>query len=85
MLNRISTESGIPLYCQLKIDTGFGRFGFTPENIPGLIDFLKATPNIGVVGIFSHFSSAFNEKSDYTEKQFNIFNKCVSTLTDSGI
>jgi len=32
-----------------------------------LIDELKSKPNIGIVGTFSHFSSAFNEKIDYTE------------------
>lgn len=85
MLNRISTESGIPLYCQLKIDSGFGRFGFLPDEMLKLVDTLKAAPNIGIVGIFSHFTSSFNEKTDYTEKQFNTFNKCVSMLTDSGI
>ena len=85
MLNRISTESGVALYCQLKIDTGFGRFGFLPDEMLKLADKLKELKNIGVVGIFSHFSSSFNEKSDYTEKQFNIFNKCVSILTDAGI
>ena len=84
-LNRISTESGVALYCQLKIDTGFGRFGFLPDEMLKLADRLKSCPNIGIVGVFSHFSSSFNEKSDYTEKQFNIFNKCVSILTDAGI
>lgn len=84
-LDKISKENNVPLYAQLKIDTGFGRFGFLPQDMLKLIDELKSHPNIGIVGTFSHFSSAFNEKSDYTEKQFNIFNKCVSMLADSGI
>jgi len=85
MLDKISKENNLPLYAQLKIDTGFGRFGFLPQDMLKLIDELKSKPNIGIVGTFSHFSSAFNEKTDYTEKQFNIFNKCVSMLSDSGI
>lgn len=84
-IDKISKENNVPLYVQLKIDTGFGRFGFLPDDMIKLIDTLKAHPNIGVVGTFSHFSSAFNEKTDYTDKQFNIFNKCVSMLADSGI
>ena len=84
-LDKISKENNVPLYAQLKIDTGFGRFGFLPQDISKLIDELKLRPNIGIVGTFSHFSSSFNEKTDYTEKQFNIFNKCVSMLSDSGI
>ena len=84
-LNKISKENNLPLYAQLKIDTGFGRFGFLPTDMIKLIDTLKANPNIGIVGTFSHFSSAFNEKNNYTEKQFNIFNKCISMLKDAGI
>lgn len=84
-LDKISKENNVPLYCQLKIDTGFGRFGFLPQDMLKLIDELKMRSNIGIVGTFSHFSSAFNEKTDYTEKQFNIFNRCVSMLSDSGI
>ena len=84
-LDKISKETGTPLYCQLKIDTGFGRFGFLPDDMIKLAAELKSKPNIGVVGVFSHFSSSFNEKTDYTDKQFNIFNKCVSILTDEGI
>lgn len=85
MLDKISKENNVPLYAQLKIDTGFGRFGFLPQDMPKLIEELKGKPNIGIIGTFSHFSSAFNEKGNYTDKQFNIFNKCVSMLSDSGI
>lgn len=84
-LDEISKENNIPLYAQLKIDTGFGRFGFLPDDMLKLIDELKSRPNIGIIGTFSHFSSAFNEKTNYTDKQFNIFNRCVSMLSDSGI
>ena len=84
-LDKISKETGTPLYCQLKIDTGFGRFGFLPDDMIKLAGELKAKPNIGIIGVFSHFSSSFNEKINYTDKQFNIFNKCVSILTDEGI
>ena len=85
VLDKISKENNVPLYAQLKIDTGFGRFGFLPEDMEKLINELKSHPNIGIIGTFSHFSCAFNEKSNYTDKQFNIFNKCVSKLTDAGI
>ena len=84
-LDKLSKLNNVPLYAQLKIDTGFGRFGFLPNDILKLVDELKARPNIGIVGTFSHFTSSFNEKSDYTEKQFNIFNRCISMLADSGI
>lgn len=81
----IAESNDLMLEIQLKIDTGFGRFGFAPNEIPALIQRLKEIKNLSVAGTFSHFSMAFNESSDYTSKQFEIFNKCTAMLDDSGI
>jgi len=84
-INEIAETNNIILEIQLKIDTGFGRFGFRPDEIPALIQRLQQTSNLRIAGIFSHFSMAFNETSDYTAKQFAIFNKCTAALEDAGI
>lgn len=85
VLNEIAAETGEQVEFQIKIDTGFGRFGFLPHEIPELIEKLKSMPNLLVVGTFSHFSSAFSKSSAYTDKQFDIFNKCVGALRDAEI
>ncbi|MBP3285265.1 MAG: alanine racemase [Clostridia bacterium] len=81
----IAKANNIMLEIQLKIDTGFGRFGFLPEEIPLLTQRLKEMNNLRVAGTFSHFSMAFNQSSDYTAKQFTIFNKCTAAIEDAGI
>lgn len=81
----IAKANNILLEIQLKIDTGFGRFGFLPEEIPLLTQRLKEMNNLRVAGTFSHFSMAFNQSSDYTAKQFASFNKCTAAIEDAGI
>ena len=43
----------------LKIDTGFGRYGFIYSNKEKMVQAIKAWKNIKIEGAFSHFSIAF--------------------------
>lgn len=70
---------------QIKIDTGFGRFGFLPSELEDLAEKLKNTDKLNIVGTFSHFSMSFNSSKTYTLKQFNKFKKAVKTLNKLGI
>lgn len=61
----------------IKIDTGFGRYGFLPNDSE--IEKCFNNELIKVNGIFSHFSiSYFDEK--YTRKQFETFKNVIETL-----
>lgn len=70
--------------CQvhIKIDTGFGRFGFLPGNLHEIKEVFDIE-GLEVKGIFSHFSSAFASESQ-TDKQFEAFTSVTEKLTDSG-
>ncbi|MBQ8605100.1 MAG: alanine racemase [Clostridia bacterium] len=66
----------------IKIDTGFGRFGFTPDSL----DDIKAVfdvQGIKVTGIFSHFSAAFASESE-TDRQFEKFITVTDALKECG-
>lgn len=68
----------------LKIDTGFGRYGFVYNKIDELIKELKQVENIKIEGTFSHFSiSFFNEK--YTKEQFKRFIDVIEALKQNKI
>ena len=69
----------------LKIDTGFGRYGFIYSDKEKMIEYLKSWNNIKIEGTFSHFSIAFFGKRESTQIQFDRFLDCVETLKLNNI
>lgn len=72
----------------IKIDSGFGRYGFLYKNINEIIDNIKKIKkldNIEIEGIFSHFSIANYKKNRYTKKQFERFTKILEILKMNNI
>lgn len=81
---KYALETGKRARVHVKIDTGFGRFGFMPGAIAD-IEKVYRTDGIDVTGIFSHFSNAFSAKPDITDAQLDKFMTVVNTLTERGI
>lgn len=69
----------------IKIDTGFGRYGFLYTNKEEIVQALKDLKNIQIEGTFSHFSLAFYKKNKYTEEQFKRFVDVVEFLKENNI
>ena len=63
----------------LKIDTGFGRYGFVYSKRDEMVEALKNIQNVKIEGTYTHFSiSFFDEK--YTKLQFNRFIDVIEVL-----
>ncbi len=69
----------------LKIDTGFGRYGFCYNKKDEMIQALKKVQNIKILGTFTHFSLAFYEKDKYSKQQFERFIDCIEVLRENNI
>ncbi len=66
----------------LKLETGMHRLGFKGEDLDELLQKLKAM-NVKVKSIFSHLSSADDEKeNEYTLEQINVFKQNSQKLMD---
>ena len=86
--DKIGKEKNKKIRVHLKIDTGFGRYGFIYNQREEIIETLKSFQNIKIEGTFSHFSiSFFDEK--YTKLQFQRFIEVIEVLKmnqiDTGI
>ena len=60
----------------LKIDTGMGRIGFSPEQAPAEAERIARLDGIEIEGIFTHFAVADESSEDadrYTERQYRTF------------
>jgi alanine racemase len=70
----------------VKINTGMNRVGF-PASKEGLdkVCYLNSLDAIEIEGIMTHFSSADEESSEYTLRQFNAFKAFCDCLEKNGI
>ena len=82
---QIAIKKNKKIKAHLKIDTGFGRYGFIYSNPEEIVQTLKNAKNIEIEGTFSHFSLAFYEKDEYSEKQFNRFINVIEILKQNKI
>ncbi len=68
----------------VKVDTGMGRLGLLPDQVPRFFRHIERLKNIEVEGIFTHFSVA-DEDLDYTRRQLDRFNYVLELLKAAGI
>ena len=69
----------------LKIDTGFGRYGFIYNQTEEMIYAIKLWQNIQIEGAFSHFSISFFGDGKESKQQYDRFLNCIETLKDNNI
>ncbi|MFN3739259.1 MAG: alanine racemase [Thermodesulfovibrionales bacterium] len=81
-LSRILKPSSPPLSVHIKIDTGMGRLGFGPEEIPSLMRKLKEINSLKIEGIMSHFSEAELSNKDSARRQIEIFKNVLSEIKE---
>lgn len=85
MLNELA-QKGYNIRVHIKIDTGFGRYGFLYTNIPSIIETIKSLDGrIKVEGIFSHFSIAYYKNNKHTLEQFRRFQEVLKALEENKI
>ena len=81
---KIANEDNKKVRAHLKIDTGFGRYGFIYNNPEQIVESLKNIKNIKIEGTFSHFSISFYDEK-YTKLQFQRFIDTVGILQENKI
>jgi len=74
-----------PAHVHVKVDTGFGRLGFLPEDIPAVFDILSVCSNVIVDGVYSHLAFA-DETPNHpvTRQQIAAFNGVIAALESRG-
>lgn len=88
MLNVTATAMGRKIPVHLKVDTGMGRIGCTPEQAPDLAQLIANSQGVSLDGVFTHFAvsdSLVPEDVAYTKKQIEIFKQVVDSIRQLGI
>lgn len=82
VMDKVSEKLGVITKCNLKIDTGMGRYGFMPSEIENAIkcyDF----KNLKFIGAYTHFSSAFTN-IELTKAQLQLFRDTMEQIKKAG-
>lgn len=85
-LSDLAVEEKCIAKIHIALDTGMGRIGFIPnkESVEE-VKKISELPNVEIVGMFSHFSTADEADKEYTLLQLEKFKKFDEELRKRGI
>lgn len=75
--------TNLPIKVHIAVNTGMNRLGFRPNELKTVVDKITQSDLI-LVGIFTHFSTADNDKG-YFKLQVKQFKKALINIDTSGL
>jgi alanine racemase len=84
LLEQIGRESGEPVPCHLKIDSGMNRLG-TNAGAPEILAALQENRHVRLEGLMTHFASAADYASSQTGGQLRYFHAIRDRLREAGV
>ncbi|NTV84592.1 MAG: alanine racemase, partial [Bacteroidales bacterium] len=70
-----------PVKIHIKLDTGMHRLGFMEDDLPGLVEKLKANRMIYLQSVFSHLAASEDPaESDFTHYQIEVFERMSNEI-----
>lgn len=77
----VPDDTSFPIH--IKIETGMGRLGLKPEELPAFLAVLENTHNIHLAGIYTHFAKATDRK--YVKLQAERLLEAQAVLLENGL
>ncbi len=69
----------------LKVDTGMGRLGVSPEALPALCNLIRASSHLHLEGFSTHLASSEILDAPSVEEQLQAFHKAQDILRNAGL
>lgn len=88
VISAAARSAGVNARVHLCVDTGLGREGATPADLPGLLDALEELHRQGVVtlvGVWSHLAWADAPGHPTIDAQAEVFRDAAAQIADRGI
>ena len=73
-------KKGQKIPVHIKVDTGMGRIGVLSEEAPAFVSRLRKFENLAIEGIASHFSTADEGNSSFTEEQLKRLSRTIEEM-----
>jgi alanine racemase len=84
-LARAAERSGRRVDVHVKVDTGMGRVGILPDEVPAFLAHCRALPGLHVRGLMSHFPRADEADKSFSREQIRIFARLRDETQRTGI
>lgn len=84
-INQNAEKQGKHVKVHLKIDTGMGRLGISPEEVHAFILTVLSYPMITLEGILSHFAEADLHDLSFAQKQLSIIQSILADFAHEGL
>ena len=86
LLEKAAAGLGIPKHpVHLKVDTGMGRLGVAPEDLPGVVSALKSSPHLMLEGLSTHLASSEVLDAPSVGEQLRSFEEAKGVLRNAGL
>lgn len=69
----------------VKVDTGMGRLGMSPEQVVPFLRAVASLPNLRIEGLYSHFATADSDDESFARIQLGRFQEVVDACTAAGL
>jgi len=84
-LSEAAGKAGRTVPVHVKVDTGMGRIGVSPEEAVQFIDTISKLPGIVVEGMMTHFADADLRDKKFAAAQLDRFEALIGSLDAKGI
>jgi alanine racemase len=85
LFERAATAVGVAKHpIHLKVDTGMGRLGVAPEDLPRICSVLKLSPRLTIEGLSTHLASSEVLDAPSVESQLTSFDEVRDFLRNQG-
>ena len=83
-LDAAAAAAGRRCRYHLKVDSGMGRLGFRPDDLPGVLQQLAALQHLEMEGVISHLALADEEEHPFTAVQVERFREAQRQICAAG-
>ena len=85
LLESAAERAGRTVPVHLMLDTGFGRYGWLPDETDALLRDLKCCSRLRVEGIYSHLQDAYTARAAGVGRQLALFTSTADALERAGL
>lgn len=84
-LDAEAIRQGVTLPVHIKVDTGMGRIGCTPEDAPAVAEEVANRRGLRLEGVSTHFPAADSTDRTFTRRQVELFDRTIERIKRRGV